>query len=192
MDFAEKMFGPYLDPGEKILKVCHRHPFILINEAFKVLVIGFVFPIFLYWLFPEFAVFFWIWMFIGVLRFAKIYMIWYHDALLITNVSLLDIYWNGLFDRSSTRLEYQMIEGVTQEIKGVIRTVFNFGDVTVQVMSGGDAMALKDAINPKRVERYIMEYQEKYSNQQTLRDSESLKSLLAQMVKQHAQTQDLE
>lgn len=186
MDFPEKMFGPYLDAGEKILVVCHRHPFIVLPESFKVLGVGFIIPGFLYYLFPQYFVFFAIWFLIGLMRCVRIYMMWYHDALLITNVSLIDIYWNGFFDRSSTRLEYQNIEGVTQEIKGFLRTIFNYGDVTIQVMSGGDAMALKDAINPKKVERNIMEFQEKYSTEQSMKDSATLKALLARMVRQHA------
>ena len=103
---AQYVFGQYLEPGEKILAAIHRHPFVILQDILRVLIIGFVIPLFLYYLFPDFILFIGVWLFISVIRLMKIFMIWYHDALLITDVSLLDVYWNGLFDRTSSRLEY--------------------------------------------------------------------------------------
>lgn len=184
MKFAEIMFASYLEDGEEIIAVCHKHPFVILKDGIKLLIIGFALPITLYVLFPEFWMFFVIWLLINIFRLSRLILIWYHDSILITNVSIIDVYWHGMFNKSSTRLEYQMVEGVSQEVKGLIRTIFNFGDVSIQVMSGGNAMALKDAMNPKLVERLIMDNQEKYTSQQSLKDSETLKTLLISMLRQ--------
>lgn len=184
MKFAQAMFASYLEDGEEIVAVCHRHPFVIAKDMLKLTVIGVVIPVGLYLLFPEYWLFFVLWLVINLVRLFRRYLIWYHDSLLVTNVSLVDVYWHSMFNRSSTRLEYQMIEGVTQDIKGFIRTVFNYGNISIQVMSGGEAMALKDAMNPKRVERVILDNQEKYSSEQSMKDSETLKSLLISMLRQ--------
>lgn len=184
MKFAQAMYAPYLEDDEEIVAVCHRHPFVVLKDLIKLLVIGVVLPIGLYLLFPEFWMFFVIWLVINLFRIARKYLIWYHDALLVTNVSLIDVYWHSMFNRSSTRLEYQMIEGVTQDIKGFIKTIFNYGNISVQVMSGGEAMSLKDAMNPRKVERLILDNQEKYSSEQSMKDSETLKALLISMLRQ--------
>jgi hypothetical protein len=163
MFLAQYVFRQYLEPGEKILAAFHRHPFV-----------------------PDFILFIGVWLFISVIRLIKIGLIWYHDALLITDVSLLDVCWNGIFDRTSARLEYPMIEGVTLEIRKFRRVLFNYGDITVQGAGGGTNIALRDVMNPKRVERMIMMHQEKFVTDQGLKDSESLKTLLTSMIRQHA------
>lgn len=186
MVIASFLFKPYLEADEKISKVFHRHPFVMFVDLMRLFFFGFIVPFFLYYLFPSLVLFFAIWMVISCVRILYIIFNWYHDALLITNVSLLHVEWNGFFDRTSARLEYQMIEGTAAEIRGFLRTIFNYGNVSVQ--GGGTPLQLKDAMNPKRVEKQIMMFQEKFVNNQTIRNSNTLKSLLTTMIQQHAKT----
>lgn len=192
MIIADKIFRSYLDPGEKILDICHRHPVIMTADLGRVLFFGFLIPAFLYYLFPNYWIFFGIWIAISILRALRVVLIWYHDVLLITDASLMDVYWNGIFSRTSSRLEYGMIEGVTIEISGIWKVVFNYGDVKVQGAGGGAYINLRDAINPKRVEKRIMHHQEKFVNNQSMKDSESLKNLLTSLIRQHIQNEELE
>ena len=186
MMMAQYVFRKYLEPGEKVMAAFHRHPFVILQDLLRILIIGFVIPLFLYYLFPDFILFIGVWLFISVIRVIKVILIWYHDALLLTDVSLLDVNWNGLFDRTSARLEYPMIEGVTLEIRKFRRVLFNYGDITVQGAGGGTNIALIDAMDPKKIERMIMMHQENFVTSQGLKDSESLKNLLTSMVRQHA------
>jgi hypothetical protein len=179
------LFAPHLDPGEEILDVFHRHPFIMIPSLGRILFFTFLVPLFLFYMFPEFALFFFIWMGVGLVRLVYLLFNWYHDALLVTTVSLLKTYWSGFFDRSSSRLEYPMIEGISYTIQGFRRTVFNYGHVHINRSGGSSAIELPDAMNPPKVERLILTHQEKFVSDQSMKDSETLKSLLVTMLRHH-------
>jgi hypothetical protein len=190
MKFANFMFASYLEENERLLAVCHRHLFILLPQLLRLTLVGIALPILFYFLFPDFLILFIIWIGINLTRMFRATLIWYHDAILITDMSLIDVYWFSMFNKSSSRVEYQMIEGVSQEIKGFLRTIFNYGDISIQVMSGGSAMALKDAVNPRRIERMVLDYQKKYTMEQSFRDAESLKTILVQMVRQQVKNKE--
>lgn len=185
MYIADRVFGSYLDPGEKILSICHKHPFVFIPDMLRVLFFGYAIPLFLFYLFPDYWLFFSIWLAISTLRLFRVILIWYHDSLLLTTESLIDVVWHGIFNRTTSRLEWSMIEGVTLEIKGFWEVAFNYGDVKVQGAGGGTYINLRDAVNPRKVEKLVMSYQEKFVTDQTFKDSESLKSLLTSLVRQH-------
>lgn len=157
----------------------------MIPELAKILFFGFILPIFLYYLFPEFVLFFVLWLCVSLVRLFYALSTWYHDAILITNVSLVDVSWAGFFKRSACRLEYQMIESVAYEINGFFRTVFNFGNVSVKSTGGGTPITLKDAMTPSRIEKEIMAHQEKFVNVQTMQDADALKSLLTTIIRNH-------
>ena len=190
MIVAEFLFAPYLEKGEKVLRVYHRHPFVMIPSLARVLFFGFGIPVFLYLLFPNFVLFFALWLFITLIRIIYILFNWYHDAVLVTPASLISVQWNGFFDRMSSRIEYHQIEGTGSEIRGFARTVFNFGNLTIQFGSGAP-MVLRDAINPKGVEKQILMYQEKFVSDANLKDAGTLKSLLTTMLRHHAKTEGL-
>jgi hypothetical protein len=190
MLIADFLFAHYLEKGEKILEVFHRHPFIMLPDLLRIGFFGFGIPLFLFYLFPDFLIFFALWMFVSLIRLIYVLFDWYHDVILATNVSLISVIWDGFFDRSSGRLEYNQIDGSKSEIRGFTRTIFNYGELTV-THGSGLPLVLKDAISPKRAEKRIMMYQEKFVNDQNLKDSDTLKVLLSSMLKHHAKTQSV-
>lgn len=185
MLIANFIFKPYLERTEEIYAVFHRHPFVIAMDLLRIVIFGFLVPLLLWLLFPEFILFFVLWMVFSFVRLVYVLLAWYHDVLLVTNVSLLDIEWEGFFDRTSARLEYPMIDGIACEIRGLTQTIFNFGLVSVNRAGAGKALQLKDAMNPRKVERKIMMYQEKFVTNQHLKDADALKGLLATMVRHH-------
>ncbi|MBD3270267.1 hypothetical protein GF376_01965 [Candidatus Peregrinibacteria bacterium] len=184
--FVYYLFAPHLDPGEQIIDIVHRHPFILVKDFLKIVFFGFLLPIFFWYLFPEIWFVFMIWLMVGVIAINKLIFNWYFDALLITNASLIDVKWNGPFDRTSIRLEYAMIEGTTYAVQGFWRTVFNFGSIQINRQGGTVGVELPDAINPAKVESLILSYQEEFMSNKSLKDVNTLKSLLGSMISQHA------
>lgn len=179
-------FGKYLEKGERIVAVFHRHPFVMGPELLAILAVGFIIPAFLWYLFPEFAALFVLWMLVSCVRLVRAVLIWYHDALLLTNVSMIDTHWHGFFDRTSTRLEYNMIEGTSIEVRGFRRMLFNYGKISVQRGGGTNPMVLEDVINPRQAETRIMEFQQKYMTHRNIKDSDTLKQILSTMVQKHA------
>jgi hypothetical protein len=185
MKLSRYAFLQYLEPGEVLISVFRKHPLIMGKELMLLILFGYLLPIFLYVLFPEFTLFFVLWLSISLVKVFYILSIWYHDAILITSVSLVDVTWSGFFKRASSRLEYPMIEGVSYEINGFTRTIFNYGNVSVKSNGGGTPIVLKDAMNPPRIEREIMSHQEKFVGEQNLQDADALKGLLATLIKTH-------
>jgi hypothetical protein len=188
MIIAEVLFAPYLEKGEKIIEVFHRHPFVMLMDFLRILFFGFAIPLFLFYLFPDLWIIFAIWMCISALRILYVLADWYHDVILVSNVSLLSVQWNGFFDRVSSRLEYTLIDGSSSEIRGFRKTVFNYGDVSI-THGSGVPLTLRDVYNPKRVEKKIMTYQEKFVTDLNLKDANTLKTLLATMLRHHVKTE---
>lgn len=184
--FKNLFFGKYLEDGEKVIAVFHRHPFVLLPELATIAGLGVLMPLFLWYLFPEYWLVFVGWIVISAIRIFRAFMIYYHDAMLVTNVSLIDTFWHGFFDRSSTRLEYNMMEGVSTEIRGIRKMIFNYGTLYVQRGGGTNPLVLEDTMNPRKAERKIMEFQDRFMTHRSIKDSETLKQILSAMVQQHA------
>lgn len=180
------LFSPHLEKTEKILHVAHRHPFLLLKGA---LINGFFhsfLPIFFWYVFPEAWYVFTVWLIYGFIAMNLMVFNWYFDSILVTSMSLIDVKWNGPFDRSSVRLEYQMIEGTTYVFKGILQTVFNYGLIQISRQGGVVGISLDDAIAPTKVESVILSYQEKYLSERNMEDVSSLKNLLSEMIRKHA------
>jgi len=184
--FSIFLFAPHLQDGEKIFLVIHRHPFIILKEGLGILFLAVIIPTFLWYLFAEVWVIFLVWMLIGATRLGMIIFNWYLDVILITSVSLIDVKWNGPFDRTSMRLEYNMIEGTSYSIRGIIPTIFNYGTLRVEGAGGATVIQLLHSMNPAEIEKKILERQEQFTGEQNFRDAKTLKNLLSNMLSQHA------
>jgi len=110
---ANIFFRSYLNQGEKIYFVAHTHPFINYASFFKALVLGIVLPLGFNLIMPPFFVIWMGWLAVGILLFLYELLDWYMDAWIITNLGIIDLQWDGFFNKSSTRIEYHTIEGVT-------------------------------------------------------------------------------
>lgn len=187
--FREKaryyMFGPHLEEDEQIIFVVHRHFFVILRDGLKISFLHLFLPIFFWYVFPELWFAFLVWLLYGFIAINKMIFNWYFDAILVTSKSLIDVKWNGPFDRESLRLEYSMVEGTSPIYKGIVQTVFNFGTIQVNRQGGDVGLELKDAVNPSKAESVIMSYQEKFLDNKNVEDVDSLKNLLGEMIKKH-------
>jgi len=181
------LFRGYLDDGERILHIAHRHLIIFKLEAVKPFFFGILVPLFLYFLFPQLIFVFALWAFIGFLGVLYVFLDWYYDAWLFTNVGVIDIERNGLLDITNTRIEYHMVEGIAYQIKGWLPTIFNYGDITIDKIGARTSVILKDASHPRRLERILNKFQEKYVYERSVRDHHALKDMLSDMIAYHVQ-----
>lgn len=187
MSLKDLVFHGHLDEDEKILAVAHRHPFILCKDSFKTFFIGLILPLVFYAFFPQIYFVMVGWAVLGVVGMIYHFVDWYFDAFLITNVGIIDIERNGLFDRSSTRVEYHMIEGISYTIKGVMATILRFGDITIDKIGTQTSVLLKDCSHPKSIERLIMKHQADFVGDKSYRDHNTLKDMLSEMIAYHVQ-----
>jgi len=181
------LFEKFLDDGEKILYVAHRHFLIFKFDSAKTIAFGLMLPALLYIIFPNFLLFAIGWGILGLLRMGYHFIDWFYDVWILTNSGIIDIERNGMFDITSTRVDYHMIEGISYNIKGLIQTIFRYGEITIDKLGAQTAVVLKDAASPKKLERKILKYQEKFVHSKSIRDHDSLKSMLSDMIAYHVQ-----
>lgn len=191
MKFRNRIFSRFLDDGERVLYVAHRHVFVFFKAAFKNFVFGLFIPFILYLLFPALIVAWGTWMAVGVFGMIYKFLDWYFDVWLLTNFGAVDIERNGFFDITSTRIEYHMIEGVSYTVKGFWSTVFNYGNITIDKMGGQTSVVLNDAVRPKKLESVISKFQDKYVANRSVRDHQALKNMLSEMIAYHAQSKKI-
>ena len=184
--FASLLFRSHLNPGEKILYVAHAHPITIYKRFLKNLFYGLALPGLFYLMMPPFMLVWIVWAGFGVLSLLLFFFDWYFDALLITSTSLIDIQWDGIFIRSSTRIEYNTIDGVSYEKKGFWALVFNYGDIGIERIGGGKPVGIKKVSFPKTVEREVLEAKSEFMRTKNLRDHNTLKDLIANMIQDYS------
>jgi hypothetical protein len=185
------LFSDYLEDGEEIVFVCHKHVIVLIRDFFWIVALHLGLSAFAWYFFPTLLWACLIWVGIGIVRFLLVLQDWYYDCWLVTNMGIVGVLWAGFFNRSSTRVEYASVEGVSYTINGIIPTILNYGTVTLAKLGGPSTVALKDAYNPKKIERNILTFQEEFLTTKNFKDQEFLKQLLTDLVVEHVKKNGL-
>lgn len=185
------LFSDYLEDDEEIVFVAHRHFFVFMPDLFRISIFHAVLPAGFWFLFPQLLWIYLIWAVIGIVRMLFVIQDWFYDCWLITSMGVVGVEWTGYFERTSSRVEYQSIEGMSYTIKGVLPTIFNYGNVTLAKLGGATSVTLKDAYKPKRVEKNLVSSQEKFMTSKNFTDQEVLKQLLSDIVVQHVKKHGL-
>jgi len=192
MKFGHRFFKNHLDDGEEILDVWHRHLLVFKIAVAKTAFFGLVLPVVFYYLFPQFLLVSLIWGFVGFMGGLYHFFDWYFDVWILTTTGVIDIEYNGFFDMTSTRIEYHMIEGIEYQIKGFVRTVFNYGDVTIDKLGASTSVVLKDARSPKKLEKLVLTLQDRFVYDRSVRDHHALKDMLSEMIAYHVQNNKID
>lgn len=182
---ANRLFKTYLEDNETIIFVAHKHIWTHAGIFLKKIFLAFVLPLIIWLFLPTFLNLVLIWLFVGALSFMYAMTEWYYDALLITNLSLLSVKWNGFFDVSCNRIEYPTIEAVSWAKKGFMQMILGYGDVNIEKIGGAMPFLVSSTRNPQRVEREIMKRQSEVVEENTIKNHNNLKQLLASMITRH-------
>ena len=162
--------------GEEVLLIVRRHWFDILKQflaifAMVALLIGSFF--FFTWLFPSiqlendvnkkllfvfaeniFAMMIWILSFL-------IWIDYYFDIWIITSLRVINVEQKGLFSRNVSELELERIQDVTTEVRGVIPTFLNYGDVFIQTAGERERFQFHNVPDPYHIKDLIMKLQEK-------------------------------
>jgi hypothetical protein len=93
-----------------------------------------------------------------------IFLIWvfyYLNVQIVTNLRIVDIDQKGLFSRSISELHIDKIEDVTSESNGPVATIFQYGNVYVQTAGTVDRFEFDRVPAPERIEKIILDLYEK-------------------------------
>jgi len=66
---------------------------------------------------------------VALVVIVRVYRTWAYTMLVITDLRLVDVDQNGLFDRVVTELMYPEIEDVSYRTKGIWATIFRLGKI---------------------------------------------------------------
>ncbi|HCW32317.1 MAG: hypothetical protein UT36_C0010G0071 [Candidatus Peregrinibacteria bacterium GW2011_GWF2_39_17] len=184
--FVNLFYRSYLNPGERINYVAHVHPLVIYKSFVQIVFLGLLLPSLFYVLMPPLWILWAIWAGLGCVKLFLWGADWYYDALLITNQTLIDLQWDGIFKRSATRIEYHTIEGISYEVSGFWPTILNYGDISIERIGSGKIVGLKSVMFPKSVEREILQAQNEFIKNKSFKDNQTLKDLLANMLQDYS------
>jgi len=178
------LFRKYLEGEEQLHEVIHHH----MDSILKPFTLNFLFlvcaPVFGFISLPNLS-FIWITLIaVGLLRLCTKMYTWYYNALLITDMNVINIEWDGMFRMSSERFDYSQIETFAFEISGVFNTLNNIGTITIVKLSG-NSREIDGIYNPKKAAHILMEYQEKFAKTHLHKEHESLKNMITKMLQRH-------
>lgn len=170
-----------LSENEHIVSVSRRHWWILAEKSVAVLFLALI-PLFVYiiwgFAFPQIAtlteenitiinsflflgsVLFYLFLW---LYFAILFIDYYLDLWVITNMRILDMEQKGLFNREVTECYISKIEDMTVEIKGVLPTFLNYGDLYLKTASEKGELVFREIFNPNAIKNIVLE---QYNKQQ--------------------------
>lgn len=116
----------------------------------------FLFPFFLSFLplrFQLVGVMMW---YLFVLAFVlEKFLGWYFNVYIITDERVVDIDFVSLVYKRISDAEISMIQDVTYQVGGIVRTMFNFGDVFIQTAAEKPQFEFNDVPNPALVVKVL-------------------------------------
>ncbi|MGB0757515.1 MAG: PH domain-containing protein [Patescibacteria group bacterium] len=93
-------------------------------------------------------------MFVWVFFFRS-WLDYYLDVWFVTNERVVSIEQQGLFSRSIAEQKLYRIQDVYAEVRGVVATFFDFGNVTIQTAGASEFFIFKEIPRPHQVARNI-------------------------------------
>jgi len=175
---------------EQILLVLHRHWFDILSQFF--LIFGMVFLligsfIYLPLVFPDILnnnsrnLFLFLEDFFLILTWILAFLIWidyYFDIWIVTSQRIVNIEQKALFSRLTSELELEKVQDISTDVRGIIPTFLNFGDLLVQTAAEKEKFLFHNIPNPYLVKDLIMNLQKK----QEKREEHVFSELIAKKV----------
>ena len=162
-----KLF-PGQEIGEKIVMVLRRHPWTFLRAASLYIILA-VLPIFINYIIKNFTdivfsidtllnikMIICLYYFFIITFFYRAWLDHYLDIWVITSDRIVDIDQKGLFSRNVATQKLYRIQDVTTQVKGIIPTFLNYGDVYVQTAGAKQNFVFRQVPNPDAVSKKLM------------------------------------
>lgn len=186
------LLSKYLEEGEHVRYVIHKHLISFLAYLLLYLILFIWIPSFFAWLYPASAIYVSIWILVFIVFGVYKFFNWYLDVIILAEDSLILIEWNWFFDISSVHMEYEGVESVKYVRKGVLSSILNFGDISLEKTSW--EIEFCNVVNPKKAEIEILkakehepsgdESEEKFEESWWKQDKEKIKNLLKSLIEE--------
>lgn len=158
-----------LEEDEKIILEERKHWFILLIETFFLIILAIMpsalfilkwskVPINLYLVLILIS----IWLLFLWIAFFVIWTDYYLDVFILTNKRIVKMEQNGFFNREASTLSLDKIQDVTMDMKGMIMTFLNIGNISIQTASENPEFIIKGLRSPEKIKEAIMNEYGKY------------------------------
>lgn len=154
------MFSYQLNKKEKLIRIARRHPITFLITVIKAITIFLIIGMGGYEILKIYqGDFKGLALMLGLLL-AGLYLsvkwiTWSTTVLIITDQRIIDIDKKSLVNKVVTQAEYQNIQEVLYEIKGIIATLFKVGSVFIKTSEG--TIALEGVYKPEKIYTLIIE-----------------------------------
>ncbi|MBU4360794.1 PH domain-containing protein [Patescibacteria group bacterium] len=159
---------PGQEPNEKIIKLMRRHWWVLFKIVFLYfilillpLVLKNIFAKYINLLESEFisialGLFLSLYYFFILTMFFRAWLDYYLDIWVITSERVVNIEQKGLFARSIAAFRLYRIQDVTASVKGVLPTLFHYGNVHIQTAGTKQEFIFKQISEPYTITKTII------------------------------------
>lgn len=105
-------------------------------------------------------------LFIWVSLFT-IFIDYYFDLWIVTTHRIIDVEQKGLFNHQVSEQSLESVQDVQSLVKGILPTLLDYGNVTVQTAGARNLFEFKQVPMPAMVARQITKLAEEYRNEHT-------------------------
>jgi Bacterial PH domain len=160
----------HLDPNEHVVLEVRKHWIVFFAQGFFLIVSAFL-PLvgyeFLVHLVPLqlptgvnisgiFPLLYILWILTLWIVFFVQWTSYYLDVWYITEKRIIDVEQKGFFDREVSSIRFDKVQDVSVEVRGIIATFLNFGNVEVQTASEtGGSFSMRSAANPELIRKTV-------------------------------------
>ena len=189
------IFRKHLERDESIVYIGHKHYVLLLKSFVPYLFLGILLPWMIYVSKGDFQ-FFWIPLaFCSFVRFYIKFFMWFFDCWIITNKSIIDIYWKSLFKRTIIRIPFAHIEAISISISGFLNTILKRGKIQIVKNSDGNEVILDNAYDPVKIETWILEEQDRIATEIAASKTgkeDKIKTILSNIIEEYARAKNID
>lgn len=99
-----------------------------------------------------------LWYLITVAYIMESFLDWFFNVCVLTNETVFDVDFTNLIYREISEADLDHIQDVTVRMGGVIRTMFDYGDVYIQTAGEVPRIEFEAIPHPDRVSKILREY----------------------------------
>ena len=92
--------------------------------------------------------------------FLRAYVKWTNTVLIVTDRRVIDVERKAFLDRVISEISYPRIDEVSYRVKGILPTLFRYGDIRIQMSGSAADIEFKHAARPSRVHDLINDLRE--------------------------------
>jgi len=167
------MFKHQLHDDETLLQVYRKHEITLVPKVLQIFVLIFV-PWYIGLKYDfifssrSHQIIFLIWTLLVAVFALNVFLLWSINVYIVTSKRLLHIRHTGLFKKMVNETPLDRILNVSFSTKGIFSTLFNYGDVFVQIVGLEHSLILQDVPQPLKVKDFIWEIHHTYGGDQKI------------------------